>query len=163
MLVSTRACSTAYRGNVSGFTLIQLLSALVIVGILVALALPGFQAYLERARQTRAMGGLGEIELAISEFATANDGQLPVDLTAVGLGGVADPWGNAWVYVNLNLGGAPRTDQDGEPINTNYDLYSLGPDGSTALSLTASESEDDIVRASNGGFVGVVSDYTRLD
>ena len=163
MLVGSRPNSaTACRGA-DGFTILQLLATMAIVGILAVIAVPGFQVYLERARQTRALAELGEIEISISEFSTAQTGQLPVDLAAIGLAGAVDPWGNNWVYVNLTLGGAPRTDQDGVPVNATYDLYSAGPDGSTALSLVAGASEDDIIRASDGGFVGVVADYTRLD
>jgi general secretion pathway protein G len=131
--------------------------------VLAAIAVPGFQVYLERARETRAVAELGELEIAISEFAAATTGQLPANLAAVGYGGVTDPWGGNWVYVNLTLGGAPRTDQDGTQVNTTYDLYSNGADGATALSLVNADSDDDIIRASDGGFMGVVADYTRLD
>jgi general secretion pathway protein G len=45
------------------------------------------------------------------------------------------------------------------PINTDFDLYSMGPDGRSAPPLTASDSRDDIVRANNGRFVGIAADY----
>ena len=45
------------------------------------------------------------------------------------------------------------------PLNSDFDLYSMGPDGQTATPLTAKASRDDIVRANNGGFIGVASDY----
>jgi general secretion pathway protein G len=163
MLVGAWLYPDNVRSNAAGFTLLQLVAVVAILGVLAVIAVPGFQGYLERARQTQALAELGEIEIAINEFSTAQGGQLPVNLAAVGLAGAVDPWGSNWVYVNLTLGGSPRTDQDGAPINNAYDLYSPGPDGSTALSLVASASEDDIVRASDGGFVGFVSDYTRLD
>jgi len=161
--------SIGLRSNVNGrvrrtgFTLLELLAAMSILAVLVAFAVPGYWMYLERARQSRAVAELGEIQIVISEFSTANDGRLPADLAELGLDGRIDPWGNAWIYVNLSLGGAPRTDQNGEPVNLDYDLYSRGADGATALSLTIAASEDDILRASDGGFVGVVDDYTRLD
>jgi general secretion pathway protein G len=164
MLVVGRAQVTARnRNGVAGFTILELLAALAMLAILVAIAVPGYQVYIERARESRALAELGELEIAVNEFLAANSAQLPANLAAIGLGGKIDPWGNAWVYVNLSLGGAPRTDQNGDPINTQYDLYSLGPDGATALSLTDGASEDDIIRASDGGFIGVVDDYTRLD
>lgn len=147
----------------SGFTILELLAAVAIFAILIAVAVPGYQMYLERARLSRAVAQLGEIEIAINEFATEQAGQLPIDLAAMGLDGRMDPWGSAWVYVNLTLGGSPRTDQNGDPVNSDYDLYSPGPDLATALSLTSAVSADDIVRASDGGFVGAVSAYSRLD
>jgi hypothetical protein len=45
------------------------------------------------------------------------------------------------------------------PINTDFDLYSMGPDGRNSPPLTAKHSRDDIVRANNGAFIGVASDY----
>jgi general secretion pathway protein G len=157
-----RLAAVAGRRN-AGFSIFQLVAAIAILGVLSAIAIPGFQGYLERARQTQALAELGEIEIAISEFSTSQAGQLPANLAAIGYAGAVDPWGNNWVYVNLTLGGSPRTDQSGVAVNTTYDLYSAGPDGSTALSLTAGQSEDDIIRASDGGFIGVVEHYTRLD
>lgn len=163
MLVVPRCCAADRFRRSTGFSLLQVVAAVAILGVLSVIAVPGFQQYLERARQTQALAELGEIDIAINEFATARAGQLPADLAAIGFAGAVDPWGGTWVYENLALGGAPRTDQDGAPINTDYDLYSAGSDGTTALSLVAPGSDDDIVRASDGGFIGVVADYTRLD
>ena len=161
LVVGPAQLTTRSRNGDTGFTILELLVALVMLGILAAIAVPGYQIYNERARQSRALAELGELEIAVNEFLSANDAQLPVDLAAIGLGGKTDPWGNAWVYVNLSLGGAPRTDLNGDPVNVEYDLYSAGPDGATALSLTNGASADDIIRASDGGFFGVVSDYMR--
>jgi len=55
--------------------------------------------------------------------------------------------------------GQVRKDKSLHPLNTDYDLYSMGPDGQTAKPLTSSKSQDDIVRANNGGFVGLGKDY----
>jgi general secretion pathway protein G len=43
--------------------------------------------------------------------------------------------------------------------NTDYDLYSSGPDGASVGPLTAKASRDDILRANNGRFVGPASAY----
>lgn len=45
------------------------------------------------------------------------------------------------------------------PLNTDYDLFSLGPDHQTAASLIENVALDDVIRANNGGFFGVASDY----
>jgi general secretion pathway protein G len=72
-----------------------------------------------------------------------------------------DPWGAPYVY--LNLDGVPiglmRKDQALVPINSDYDLYSKGPDGASVAPLTAMASRDDIVRGNNGAFIGVAADY----
>ena len=45
------------------------------------------------------------------------------------------------------------------PINTDFDLYSVGADGRTAAPLTARFSHDDVVRANNGSFIGLAVNY----
>jgi len=67
-------------------------------------------------------------------------------------------------YGYLKLGdkkahGHARKNHSLVPINTDFDLYSTGPDGRSSPPLTAKHSQDDIVRASDGAFIGVASDY----
>ena len=85
----------------------------------------------------------------------------PNSLTDVNMYLRLDPWGNAYQY--LNLAGAPiglmRKDQALVPINSDYDLYSKGPDGASLTPLTAPQSRDDIIRGNNGSFIGVAADY----
>ena len=45
------------------------------------------------------------------------------------------------------------------PITTDFDLYSMGPDGQTQQNLQSAKSKDDIVRADEGAFVGKASTY----
>lgn len=54
---------------------------------------------------------------------------------------------------------ARRKDHNLVPLNTDYDLYSSGPDGASVGPLTAKASRDDILRANNGRFVGPASAY----
>ena len=44
-------------------------------------------------------------------------------------------------------------------MNSDYDLYSMGPDGESLPPFTASTSRDDLVRASNGGYIGPVIEF----
>jgi general secretion pathway protein G len=53
----------------------------------------------------------------------------------------------------------PRKDRFLVPINSDYDLYSMGPDGASAPPLTAKASHDDIIRASDGAYVGVAENF----
>ena len=55
--------------------------------------------------------------------------------------------------------GKKRKDKSLHPLNSDYDLYSMGPDGRSVSPLTAKASRDDIIRANNGGFIGVAEDY----
>ena len=52
-----------------------------------------------------------------------------------------------------------RKDKKLVPLNSDYDLYSMGPDGESKPPLTAKASKDDIVRANDGEFVGLAERY----
>ena len=54
---------------------------------------------------------------------------------------------------------AARKDKSLHPVNSDFDAYSVGPDGKSASPLTAQSSADDIIRGSNGGFYGLGRDF----
>ncbi len=57
------------------------------------------------------------------------------------------------------LRGQVRKDRFLVPINSDYDLYSRGKDGRSVPPLTAQQSRDDIIRANDGGFIGLASEF----
>ena len=87
--------------------------------------------------------------------------QYPPDLAALRVPIPLDPWGRPYVYYNVDANGRghARKDHALNPINTDFDLYSMGPDGQTKKQITQKDSVDDIIRASNGKFVGVAADF----
>lgn len=74
-----------------------------------------------------------------------------------------DPWGNPYQYNKFppfkKVPKGARRDRFLVPINTTYDLYSMGRDGATSPALTAKQSRDDVIRANDGGFFGLASRY----
>lgn len=54
---------------------------------------------------------------------------------------------------------ARRRDRYMFPLNTDYDLFSLGADGATAVAIGNRVSLDDVIRAQNGGYFGLAGDY----
>lgn len=54
-----------------------------------------------------------------------------------------------------------RKDRKLNPLNSDFDLYSLGKDGLSKPQLTNRDSLDDIVRANDGAFVGLAANYTH--
>jgi general secretion pathway protein G len=146
-----------------GFTLIEIMVVIAIIGTLSAIAIPNYLSYTRRADNSEAITKIRTIEIDISEY-WAENGELPDSLDDLGLGDLKDPWGNPYEYLRIDGGnvkgkGKLRKDHSMVPVNTDYDLYSKGKDGKSQTPFTAKASQDDIVRANDGGFVGLVSDY----
>ena len=144
-----------------GMTLLELMFAVLVLGILASTGVAGYQRYVARTQTTRAIADISEIQLAVDKF-ELNRGALPDSLAEIGFGGQLDPWGNGYQYLNFAdiMGVAEvRKDRNLVPINTDYDLYSVGRDGDSQPPLTANVSRDDIVRANDGRFVGKAEDY----
>jgi len=142
------------------FTLIEVLIGLAILGVLAAITIPIYTQYKVKLDNAIAVTDIINIQVAIESFEQANDA-FPSSLTDVGMDLLLDPWGAPYEY--LNLDGVPigqmRKDQALVPINSDYDLYSKGPDGASVKPLTAASSRDDIVRGNDGSFIGVAEDY----
>jgi len=145
----------------AGFTLLEVLLALAVVSVVAAMAIPSYQRYRERVRVTQAANEIASMGVTIAQFATTTRA-MPETLDAVGLGSRLDPWGRPYRYLDLTTqsgkGGA-RKDKKLNPLNSDFDLYSVGKDGETKLPLTPKVSHDDVVRALDGRFVGLAEEF----
>lgn len=70
--------------NQKGFTLIELMIVIAIVGILAAVALPAYQDYTIRAKISEPLALLGEAKTSMTEYFIAN-GTLPATATQAGI------------------------------------------------------------------------------
>jgi len=234
------------RTSSKGFTLIEIMMVVAIIGLLAGLAIPKFMGYVEKARVARAVAEIRDFETEIFAYYISNE-KYPYSLTDLGrtFTNILDPWGNPYQYLLIDgtrvpgsgrsasnggfsgvataasggsegaswdslffgvawaappspppppsgggggsppsggggtppspppppsggSGGSPpsgggdaqpRKDRFLVPINSDYDLYSVGPDGESTSALTAAQSRDDIIRASDGAYVGVAENF----
>jgi prepilin-type N-terminal cleavage/methylation domain-containing protein len=130
--------------NAKGFTLIELMIVVVIIGILAAIAIPNFISMQDRAKESSVKANMHTVQLAIEDFAVQNDGTYPVagdDAAVQGNlpNGVYpnNPF-NTTVAMAMNWGGAPagQGDVGSNPAATTagYTLRGKGK-GGTLLTL----------------------------
>jgi len=150
----------------AGFTVVELVIAVFIVGILSAIAIPNYLRYLEKNKEATAISDINTIAGKLKEIMQENPDALPAGLAQINVGNylvLIDPWGNPYQYLPLygRPGNLPqaRRDHNLVPINSDFDLYSMGPDGMSVKPLTGISSRDDIIRANDGAFVGKASTY----
>lgn len=127
-----RATRTLERRTRSGFTLIEVLLVVVIIGILVGVAIPRLGGRVRQAQLAAAEADISNIGMALRLFEVDN-GNYPPSLQGLlsnpgsaqnwrgpylEKGMPKDPWGNDYIYAS-----------PGSHNPHSYDLYSLGPDG----------------------------------
>lgn len=149
--------------RIKGFGLIELMITLVVASLLMSIAVPTYDRYAQRAKVAKAVGDIGSISIEIGKFQLRNNNRLPATLAELGIDIPMDPWERSYSYFNIAAAGpgvgAFRKDKNLNPLNTDFDLYSMGRDGESTGPLTAKASQDDIVRANNGAYIGLGEDY----
>lgn len=156
------ASITRRRRKAAGFTLIEMLAVMVLIGVLIGIVTPRLENVLVTVKVTQAIADITVIQLDVLAYSVTND-SLPPDLATIGRSAMLDPWGNPYQY--LNYGGntknppGARKDRSLHPLNSDFDLYSTGADGQSAPPITAKSSQDDIIRANDGGYVGLARNY----
>ena len=145
------------------FTLIEVMIVIAVIGALGAIAIPMYKDYVERSRIAKAVMEIAGISTNLKHYWEDNR-QYPANLGVLFNPLPIDPWGNAYRYLAIDITpspntGAVRKDKNLNPLNSDYDLYSIGKDGRTMTQLTGAKARDDVVRADNGRFIGLAKDH----
>ena len=145
----------------NGFSMVELLIVVAIILTIAAIAVPNLVSAINSAKVARAVADVTDLEEEIALYQSINN-VLPDDLSQIGYGAYVDPWGNLYQYLNhttMHGNGQARKDRFLVPLNSDYDLYSVGKDGKSSPPITASDSQDDVIRASDGSYVGLASQF----
>lgn len=146
---------------VRGITLIETMIAVMIVGILASIAIPAVNNAIYKSEISQATADIATMMQAIDRYYLKNNAY-PPGLADIGFDTLLDPWDKPYQYLRAADAGAGallRKDKKLKPVNTDFDLYSMGKDGDTKLPFTAKASWDDIVRCNNGRYIGLADDY----
>ena len=143
----------------SGFTLIEILIVLAILGTIAAFAIPAYTRAVDNAKVAAAIGDIRALENDVAAYEAVN-GKPPDTLDQINRSGLVDPWQRPYEYLVFSGNkGTARKDKFLVPLNSTYDLYSRGKDGETKLPLNTKVSWDDVIRANDGAYVGLASGY----
>lgn len=139
----------------AGFTLVELLTVVAIIGVLAMLVLPSYTVFVTRAQNGRAKSEVRLLEIEINGY-LMETGSLPASLADIKRDDLLDPWENTYVYSN-----PPTRKRFGLDINDDFDLYSLGADRASPLDGSVAEGtgKDDVLRGANGTFIGLALDW----
>src|SRR5258706_14259453 len=92
-IIDTRAWDARRRGSSMyrrehGFTLIELMVVVVIIGILAAIAIPNFISMQDRAKEGTVKSNMHTLQLAAEDYAVLNDGVYCNDAEGAGAAGL---------------------------------------------------------------------------
>lgn len=149
--------------NCHGITMVEFVMSVMLVTLMLTLVVPAALRLIDDAREDNVISQLEEIQKRIDDFYKTHS-RYPISLVEIYESAPLDPWNNPYQYLSLADGlqkmrGQARKYKGMKLINSDYDLYSMGPDGKSVPPLTAEPSRDDIIRAHNGKFTGSASDF----
>ena len=149
---------------------------LAIIGVMASIAVPILVNYRNKAKIVLAVSEIKMFEKEIQNYELDNM-RYPDELSETRIGNISDPWGNPYQYLKIpedddgeseevkgkkekdKKKSKPRESHPKAQANSDFDLYSMGKDEKSKTSFTSKESHDDIVRANDGQFIGLVSDF----
>ena len=142
--------------NQKGFTLIELMIVVVIIGILAAIAIPNFIAMQNRAKEGSTKANMHTLQLAAEDYGVTYDGVYaatmttgsPLDISNRLPGNFKNTFdgsvgsGNAWEQ-RATMGGNPATKSGltsyADSVNNTYNIKGYGKTAPLILVLTSGQ------------------------
>lgn len=100
-----------------GFTLIELMIVVAIIGILAAVAIPSYQDYTKRAHVSEGMGLAAAAKTGVSEY-YSSEGSFPTNNSQAGIASSVSITGNAVGGVAIGTGGTITVTYNGKVDNS---------------------------------------------
>ncbi|MWL88157.1 type IV pilin protein [Cupriavidus sp. SW-Y-13] len=116
-MMNTPIARSPRAAGVRGFTLIELMITVMIIGILAAVAIPQYQQFVTKARRAEAKSGLARVQGALERYFTVNNVYTldPAALKLTSCGGATTPSGDTCdsssylITISVPVGGAIET------------------------------------------------------
>ncbi len=144
--------------NQAGYSLLELLFSFVVLAAILAIMVPTYYRFIGSSRVSATISELNGLQTEVVAFNLSEE-RYPDNLAETDTEITTDRFGNPYRYYRHDSGFGLEREIFGLPLNDDFDVYSMGPDGLTAQQIDDPDSLDDILRASNGRFFGLAEQF----
>mgnify|MGYP000235062339 CR=1 FL=1 len=123
----------------AGFTLIELMIVVAIVGILASVAIPAYSDYTVRAKVTEAVTAAGAIKTSVADYYYAN-GKLPTSNAEAGIGGSSNY--STDLIEGIDILDGQQTDVEAGTISVKFKAYNEAINAGDTLSFIPSAQDN---------------------